>query len=131
MPDLKLNNYHIECLEFKADGLSLLCELVQKKKSFFVYVAGPYSSDPNRGTQNAIDVARDLVAMKHVPFIPHLCHLWDFYRPEDYSYWIDYCIKWIERCDLLVRLPGDSKGADLEVERASELNKPIIHLVEG
>ena len=31
----------------------------------------------------------------------------------------------IERCDVLLRLPGDSRGADMDVARARELGLPV------
>ena len=42
-----------------------------------IYVAGPYTSNENRELDNvnrAIDVARELIARGHDPFIPHLTH---------------------------------------------------------
>src|SRR5438045_9329010 len=36
----------------------------------------------------------------------------------------------IERCDAVLRLPGDSKGADEDVRRASERNIPVYTKLE-
>ncbi|GAG05287.1 unnamed protein product, partial [marine sediment metagenome] len=33
--------------------------------------------------------------------------------------------RWLEVCDCVLRLPGESAGADLEVERAKELGIPV------
>jgi len=39
-------------------------------------------------------------------------------------------LEWIERCDLLLRLPGESKGADMEVDRAIECGKVVYFDIE-
>ena len=37
----------------------------------------------------------------------------------------------IERCDAVLRLPGDSKGADEDVRRARERNLPVYTKLEN
>lgn len=37
----------------------------------------------------------------------------------------------VSRCDAVLRLPGESTGADLEVARATELGKPVFHDVDS
>ena len=34
------------------------------------------------------------------------------------------------RCDIILRLPGYSKGGDLEVEQATEQGQPVYHSIE-
>lgn len=36
----------------------------------------------------------------------------------------------IERCDALLRLPGDSRGADMDVARARELGLPVYTSID-
>ena len=48
-----------------------------------------------------------------------LSHFAELHRRRPYDEWIyDWCIPWVERCDLILRLPGTSKGADIEVQHA-------------
>lgn len=35
-------------------------------------------------------------------------------------------LQWLERCDAIIRLPGDSSGADAEVRRAEQLKLPVF-----
>jgi len=97
----------------------------------YVYVAGPYSSDPVAGTQAAIDAAERLLQLGYIPFVPHLTHLWHLISPHDYEYWMTYDSYWVAKCDILVRLEGESSGADSEVAQAQRLGIPVLTLEEA
>ena len=91
-----------------------------------VYIAGPYSSDHAAGVRNAIhagDMVRD---MGHTPFIPHLTHFWDLLYPREYQDWMDYDREWLEECDVLIRLEGESPGASEEVTWAFRHKIPVV-----
>lgn len=92
-----------------------------------IYIAGPYSApDPCINTHRAIAYAdvllqRDLC----VPVVPHLSHFWHTMHPHPYGDWIRMDLALLERCDGVIRLAGDSPGADGEVARANELGLPV------
>lgn len=92
-----------------------------------IFIAGPYSSDPSRNTADAIGTANTLSGCGLFSFVPHLFHFWDFLHHRDYDFWMDQTIAWVGRCDAVLRLPGKSKGADMEVERAEELGLPVFY----
>lgn len=97
----------------------------------YVYVAGPYTNgDPVINTQKAIGMGEKLLALGYVPFIPHLSHLWHLISPHDYQYWMDLDSYWLFRCDALLRLPGSSQGADLEVLAAKERGIPVYYSLD-
>lgn len=96
----------------------------------FIYIAAPYSSDPNRCTQSALRLAEELKAKGHIPFVPHLCHFWDMTHPHNYKHWFEYVSAWISRCDGIVRFPGHSPGADEEVRIAEDAGVPLLNLEE-
>lgn len=48
-------------------------------------------------------------------------------HPRPYQDWIKIDLEWVKKCDCLLRLEGESKGADGEVELAKSLNKPIFY----
>ena len=85
-----------------------------------VYVAGPYTHpDPVQNTHNAVRVAERIQSTVLVTaFVPHLNLLWHAIIPHDNDYWYEYDIAFLARCDALLRIPGDSVGADNEVEFA-------------
>lgn len=91
-----------------------------------IYVAGPYTKgDVAENVRNAIMVGNNLRALGHTPFIPHLTHFWHMIYPHDYQYWMDLDIEWLLECDAVFRIPGESKGADLEVEIAGLYDIPV------
>lgn len=96
-----------------------------------VYVAGPYTNgDKLDNTMNAVYAAELLMQLGYVPFVPHLSHYWDEQFPHDHAEWIDWCLEWVKCCDAILRLPGDSKGADIETELAAALGIPVYESIE-
>ena len=86
-----------------------------------VYVAGPYTQgDVGENVHKAIKEAQRLIDNGHVPFVPHLYHLWHLIIPGPYQQWIALDLEWLKACHALVRLPGDSAGGDKEVAFALE-----------
>lgn len=95
-----------------------------------VYVSGPYSRpNPNHNTKKAIEVADELLARGFCPIVPHLSHLWDTLSPKSWQDWLDYDLSLIRSAgvDAMLRLPGESAGADLETALAAELGIPVFH----
>lgn len=91
------------------------------------YVAGPMTIG-NRITnaRAAIDIAHRLLLRGHYPFVPHLHELWDLVYHEDYEKWMELDFAFIRVCDVLVRIPGDSAGADREVALAYRIRIPVF-----
>jgi hypothetical protein len=92
----------------------------------YVYVAGPYSQgDVCANIRAAVEAADQLVALGCIPFVPHLSHLWHMIKPRTYQWWLWFDRQWLEACDCVVRIPGESNGADKEVAYARELGIPV------
>ncbi len=93
-----------------------------------VYIAGPYTHpDPVQNTHEVIRVAAELVDKGLVtPFVPHLTLLWHLVDPRPLDFWYEYDVAMLARCDALLRLPGDSTGADREVAFAKERGLPVF-----
>lgn len=96
-----------------------------------VFVAGPYSGDTAANTRRAIHAADALLAAGWIPFVPHLYHYWNLAIPHQYEDWMALDAAWLERCAVLVRLPGESPGADREVALARRLGMAILTLEEA
>lgn len=98
----------------------------------FVYVASPYTKgDVAVNVRNNLQAADVLARGGYVPFAPLLTHFWHLLFPHPYEFWCDQDNAWIEKCDCLVRLPGDSSGADKEVALAESKGIPIYLLRDG
>jgi hypothetical protein len=60
------------------------------------------------------------------PFLPLLSHFQHMIHQQSYEVWMEQDMTWVASCDCLLRLPGQSSGADREVERAKEVGIPVF-----
>lgn len=94
-----------------------------------IYLSGPITKpNPMHNTNTAVRIASVLLRNGYTPFVPHLCVLWDTIIPEEYTEWIRYDLRVLESCNVLVRIPGESVGADIEVAHAHLKKMPVIEL---
>lgn len=101
-------------------------------KPIKVYVAGPYTKgDVVMNVRKAIDVAEELIRHRFVPYIPHLTHFWHFIHHHDPDFWYEYDFHWLDFCDCLLRIPGESKGSDREMQRMISQGKPVFLDIES
>ena len=92
-----------------------------------VYVAGPYTKpDPVENTHRIIQIADALWDLGVVPVVPHLTLFWHFVKSRSYQEWLDYDLHIMARCDAVLRVPGESHGADGEVAKAIANGQPVI-----
>lgn len=93
-----------------------------------IYIASPYSIYDDK--QAAVDVQIDAFAtlrdMGYEPIAPLLSHYIDQRHPASYDRWLQWCLTMVGVCDVVLRLPGDSVGADREVAEARRLGKPVM-----
>jgi hypothetical protein len=92
-----------------------------------IYVAGPYSEgDVAVNVRNAYTAASELADLGFAPFVPHATHFWHMLFPRPYEFWLDLDNQFLPFCEGLLRLPGESSGADKEVELATHLGIPVF-----
>ncbi len=93
-----------------------------------IYIAGPYTmGDVAQNVRNAVFAGDKLWDMGYVSIIPHLFHFWHYISPKGWQEWMDMDIVLLGKCDGLLRLDGESKGADIEVTLAKDLNIPVYY----
>jgi hypothetical protein len=96
-----------------------------------IYISAPYTiGDVAQNVRRAIDAADILLARGYIPFVPHLTHFWHFISPKSHRKWIEIDKVILERCDAVLRLDGESVGADEEVAHAEKLGKPIYWSID-
>ena len=96
-----------------------------------VYIASPYTlGDVAANVKFQIDVAERLIGFGFAPFVPLLYHFQHMVHPRGYDDWVRLDLEWIGVCDCLLRLGGESKGADNEVRYALELGLPVFYSVD-
>lgn len=92
----------------------------------WVYIASPYTGDEESNTAFQIMVADRLVRLGFIPIWPLASHYWNLHYPHDYEYWMYLDFEYIKRCDALLRVGGNSDGADREVEFAKSIGIPVF-----
>lgn len=90
-----------------------------------VYISSPYSSAPEEGTLNQIKAAHKIMDMGHAPLAPLLSHYLHEFRARPYEDWMDVDLALVPKCDIVLRLKGESSGADREVKLAFEHDIPV------
>ncbi len=114
-------------------------------KPLLILISGPYMSGTN-GVESAI--ANNLKAMEEyaLPIFAkgHLAVVgewlaWpvirqaggDSHTSEQFAeYQYPVAHRLLEKCDAVLRIPGESKGADIEMEKAREMGKTIFMSIE-
>jgi len=115
-------------------------------KSLLILISGPYMSGTN-GEEEAI--ARNLKAMENyaLPIFKkgHLAVVgewlaWpvirqaggDSHSSEQFSeYQYPVAHRLLEKCDAVLRIPGESRGADIEMAKAREMGKIIFDSLDS
>lgn len=98
-----------------------------------VYIAGPYTGGKwGTNVKNAVGAGEKVAEAGHIPFIPHaMSSLWSILYEKSGEEWLQQYYSWIETCDALIRIPGESPGGDKEVMYASSLNIPTYPSVDS
>lgn len=104
-----------------------------------VYIAGPITKpDPKKNAILAIKYADQLLNLGYAPFLPQLCVFWQEHgeHRDDGSYgagyetWMNWAFEWIRQCNVLLRIPGESLGADREVAFAQSLRIQVCFSIK-
>lgn len=93
-----------------------------------VYIAGPYTAgDVAMNVRQAVLAGLEIHRAGHVPFIPHLFHFAHYLCPQDFAVWWALDLQWLKACHCVLRLAGESPGADRELEFAKTLGMPVYY----
>ncbi len=94
-----------------------------------VYIAGPMFSS-GRLTKNlndGITMYHLLISAGLAPYLPHFGVYADTLQPREEAEWLALDKVWLAQCQAMIRLPGVSKGADLEEQWCKELGIPVFY----
>lgn len=97
------------------------------------YIASPYTVPEGKQEENTIEsfrVASELIKLGFAPYAPLWSHYLHINFPQHYEVYMKLDFEWLEQCDCVLRLPGESSGADREVEQAKALGMPIFYSIE-
>lgn len=96
-----------------------------------VYIAGPISKGClQHNIDQARDAARRLIEAGYAPFCPQLTCFLESNAPSatsgfPHETWLDVDLPWVAVSHAVLRLSGESKGADQEVAFAEEMGIPV------
>lgn len=93
-----------------------------------VFISSPYTTGYMPDNVRTQTVASHMIMdMGHVPLTPLLYHYLEIHQGRSYAEWLDATIALMLKSDVVLRLPGESKGADKEVEVAILNNIPVCY----
>ena len=98
-----------------------------------IYVASPYTVPAGKQLSNvyrSIDAAEELMKAGYCPVVPLYSHFHHGAYPHSWEEWLAIDIEKLIRCDAVLRLSGESKGADLEVREAKKRDIPVFESIE-
>lgn len=96
-----------------------------------IYIASPYTiGDVAVNVKRSMDAANELIKLGYAPYCPLLCHFLHMNNPQDYEVWMDVGLTWLVHCDAVLRLEGESKGADIECSAAIDHNIPVFDSID-
>jgi len=97
-----------------------------------VYIASPYTKgDVAVNVHNAFKVADKLVELGFIPYVPIWTHFWHLVSPHPYEFWTKMDLEFVKRCDCVLRIEGESSGADKEIEYAKSIGIPVYYSIEA
>jgi len=100
-------------------------------RSIKVYIAAPYSKgDVGENVHWAMLSWAQLWDLGYVPYCPHWTHFQHIFIPKPHKDWLEYDRHWVVACHVVLRLSGDSAGADQEVELAVKEGIPVVYNVQ-
>jgi hypothetical protein len=96
----------------------------------YVYVAGPISKgDVLLNIRRGIDAGTELRKNGFAPFVPHndMIQYMIHSNVWDYETLLSNDFDWIRKCDAILRIPGESPGADREEVFAKSIGVPVFY----
>ena len=80
-----------------------------------VYVAGPYTlGDRSENLRRIMAATVEILDAGHEPFCPLLSFFIDLTHPRPWEDWMRLDLAWLKVAEAVVRIPGESRGADEE-----------------
>ncbi|MFT5723283.1 MAG: hypothetical protein ACI9JN_000392 [Bacteroidia bacterium] len=101
-----------------------------------IFISGPYTKgDVAQNVKMSMEVTNQLIDLGFAPYCPHLTHFLHMNNFQPYEKWLELDIEYMILCDAILRIPGDSAGADKEVELAKkrgilvfyDINQILLH----
>lgn len=101
------------------------------KNGVRVYIACPYTKgDVAVNVKRSMDAFDALLELGYTPFNPLFTHFQHMAHPRPYNQWLELDMDWLYACDCILRLDGESHGADEEEKQAKEWNMKVFYSMD-
>ena len=101
-------------------------------KRLRVYISGPITrGDRVANFAKACSVQQRLIELGFAPLNPMLTMMHPSAWQIPHDQWVASDLPWVEVADAVLRLPGDSDGADRECEHAERNRVPVFYSMLG
>jgi len=95
-----------------------------------IYIASPYTiGDRQENVNRQIRCASILIDFGFAPYWPLSSHYLEQFKARAYDKWLELDFEWLRQCDAVLRLEGESSGADKEVALAGEIGTPVYYSI--
>ncbi|MCF8224250.1 MAG: DUF4406 domain-containing protein [Bacteroidales bacterium] len=92
-----------------------------------IFISGPYTKgDIALNVKRAMDLANELINLGFAPYFPHLTHFLHMNNWQPYEKWLELDCEYLILCDGVIRIQGESAGADNEVQLAKKKNITVF-----
>lgn len=96
-------------------------------KQKIIYISSPYTlGDVGKNVHVQLEAAHRILDLGHCPVAPLLTHYLHIHRQRPYEDWMAMDLALIRKMDAVLRLPGESKGADRETALAEKIGVPVL-----
>lgn len=96
-----------------------------------IYIASPYTlGDVAENVARAMRTWHELWQLGFAPICPLWSHFQQLLTPLKHADWLEYDLNIVAMCDAVLRLDGESVGADREVRFANEYGIPVVYSIE-
>lgn len=96
-----------------------------------VFISSPYTKGSiGENLNRHFQAANALIDLGFNPYVPLFNHFLEIMQPRPYQVWLDMDFEWVEHCDVVLRLPGESAGADRECEHAAKTGIPVYFSIK-
>lgn len=96
-----------------------------------VFISSPYTKgDVAVNVRNSLEMADLLMDKGFAVFAPLLAHFQHMMFPRPYDEWLRHDLAWLKECDCVIKLPGESKGSDIECAFSDQSGIPVYHSID-
>lgn len=96
-----------------------------------IYISGPITLGNGRWNFfKSVETQAQLIESGFAPLNPVLTMMLPGHQNISHEAWLEVDLPWIECADAVLRLPGESAGADEEVAFAEDHNIPVFISIE-